>query len=674
MPRIRLNAEIELAANEGSIPVSNSAGELEFLGIGTNTQVLTSDGTTASWQTPSAGGGTTETASNGLNKVVDDIRLGGALIADTTVSGGSTSVSTGSELTLDTLKKFTANFENIAFNLDTSRFLHTTSTPHANNANITYGNQFVGYKAGQAFGASSIGYANTVFGRQAALILDGDNTNASSNAIFGYGALESTQYAQRNTVLGVAAMGSASAGTSGTPLTGNVAIGHHAYRQGSSSYNIAIGASALENQTTVLTDIIGIGQNALKVNAGSYNIGIGYQAGAATTTGGKNVYLGWGAGQLNTTPTENTHVGYNAGGAGIQTSGYNTLIGSTAGQVLTSGNSNTALGRASGKLLTTGSNNTFLGHNTGSNGTLDITTGSANIFIGYNAGGSAVSASNELNIGNCIFGQNLSTSGTVFTLPRLTLGKRSTTANSTLDMGACALPIILPKSASTPTIGLESAMTYYNTNTDGVDLYSGTSGFVPIVKIQPVTTTTSISGQSLNANIYKVILDASVNAVTQTIGSASATNKNNEFIFKIINSTTNLVTFNVPAGTYVNGVIRTTFTVNNGGLVRASSDGTTWYISLIHPCNTQTTVSYNGLNPTLGHESIAYFNAAATGTITLPTAANGRTITLVNDGALALTIGSTVKTGNATTTTTLALDQRMTISYDSATSQWRKIN
>lgn len=51
-------------------------------------KVLTSDATGgASWRTPSVGG-TTETASNGLTKTVNDIKLGGSLTAATTITNG----------------------------------------------------------------------------------------------------------------------------------------------------------------------------------------------------------------------------------------------------------------------------------------------------------------------------------------------------------------------------------------------------------------------------------------------------------------------------------------------------------------------------------------------------------------------------------------------------------
>jgi trimeric autotransporter adhesin len=100
----------------------------------------------------------------------------------------------------------------------------------------------------------------------------------------------------------------------------------------------------------------------------------------AITDGQSNLFLGNGAG-LNNTGEFNTGVGINA-----LTS-------------LTSGNGNLAFGFAAGNGLTTGSKNILLGDTAGAG----MTSGDNNIFIG-NVNGSSATASNELNIGDLLYG------------------------------------------------------------------------------------------------------------------------------------------------------------------------------------------------------------------------------------------------------------------------------
>ena len=58
---------------QGDLIVGGTSGAADRLGIGTNGQVLTSNGTTASWQTPSAG--TTYTAGTGIDVTNDEISI-----------------------------------------------------------------------------------------------------------------------------------------------------------------------------------------------------------------------------------------------------------------------------------------------------------------------------------------------------------------------------------------------------------------------------------------------------------------------------------------------------------------------------------------------------------------------------------------------------------------------
>lgn len=537
----------------------------------------------------SGGGGGSYSVANGLYNVGSLFKLGGVLTENTSIGSGNYTFSLNNKVYNNTSQRSNFFTDTISIILNGSRFLHTTSTPSALNGNVTYGNQFEGYQAGASFGVTSDGYANTVYGRRAAFTLNGTRFEASSNAIYGYSALENTQYAMRNAVFGVAAMGTAAVGTPGAPLTGNVAVGHHAYRNGGGSYNIAIGASAMENASSSVTDCIGIGQYSLRDNVASFNVGIGTNSLYSNTIGTKNTALGWGTGQSASPATagftQNTFIGYISGGGGAgntNAGGYNTCVGANSGSLLSSGNSNTFIGNNAGASNTSGGSNIFIGNNSGANGVINSATGSNNIAIGNAVSLSTSSASNELNIGNALFGQNFGGTSTVFRIPTLRFGARATSANSVLDMGLSGLPLILPKNPSRPTVGLETGMMYYNSTSDIVEVHHGAGLSVPLVKELPLESTTSATGFNFgtySTNQDKVVmeLDATSNAITQTIPSASSFYKNTRIIFLISNDGSNAVTFNVPVGTVYNSIVGTTsFTAVDK--VECYCNGSKWII------------------------------------------------------------------------------------------------
>lgn len=516
------------------------------------------------------GGGGSYTASNGIGISGSVIKLGGVLTQATSVGGGNYDFSFNNKVYNNTSQRINIYTDTISFTLNGSRFLHTTSN---GGGGWNYGNMWMGFGAGQTFGASSTGYANTGFGRYVMRYLDGTSATAASNAAFGNGSMESMTVGMLNTSVGVASMGLV------LNSTGIVAVGHHAGLKATGSNNsVFVGRSAGDSCTAI--EIVAVGHYALAKNSGLYNTSIGTYSGYESTIGTKNTHVGWSAGRNNTTPTENTLVGYLAGGVGVGTSGYNTCIGTESGRNITSGNTNTLIGRLTGYNINSGVGNVMIGNNAGANGIVNITTGSNNICIGNNTSISAVGASNELNIGNSIFGQNMTPSSTSFTTPRLSFGKRATTANSTLDMGLCSLPIILPKTGTKPSVGLETAMLYYNTNTNNIDYYDGNS-WSPIQKEQPTTTVTSAGGTSWGSDTTpQVILNATSNSITQTIPAHNADYKNWVVQFSIINAASNTVTFNIPSSAYLNGVSgSTSFNAANGNVVTVTNDGTQWIIT-----------------------------------------------------------------------------------------------
>lgn len=666
MSKIRINSELENSVTPGSIIVTDNSNEAIYVAPGSNGQVLTVVSGIPQYATPASGSGTLTGANNGLNVVSNVAKLGGTLLQDTVIDGSSNTFGL-TETAMSFLNRSSNSFTDTLFGFKYQHHYHLASAAAAAN---TFPNLFLGWKAGQSLALA--GYANTGIGTRSLRDLNGTELQSSSNTALGYETAMPMVFGLRNVILGTAAMSACATGSAGSPLTANIAIGHHSYRTGAGNYQIAIGASAMENSSgSTLTDNIGIGQYALRDNAANFNVGTGFQSLYSNTTGSKNTAYGWGTGQSATPATagftENTFIGYNSGGAGAantNSGGYNTCIGSGAGKNITSGNTNASLGREAMAGVTTGISNIAIGNNAMSTGNW-----TSSIVIGRN---SNVTGDNQLNIGGALYGTSIYS-----TFPRIGLG--------VLPLGG----ICFDASSQTNSIGLPKGTTVseplganvavgairYNTDMNLVTVYTSPGNIhTPISKSYNTQTTTSSSGSSLGTQTQTSILDASVNAITQVIPTVSSTHTNWRIDYDVINSSTNIVTFNFPANTYLNGIIATAYSASNGDRITAECDGTKWIITVVKPHIYQSNSNYNGLNPVLDGERIAFFDSPATGTITLPVAVDGRTLTLVNDSALALTLGTAVKTGNATTTTTLAIGERMTISYDATISQWRKIN
>ena len=188
----------------------------------------------------------------------------------------------------------------------------------------------------------------------------------------------------------------------------NMFIGHTGGSYGANdNNNLGIGYGTLDSLI-----------NSGAANTGDLNTAVGHDAMTANTTGDQNVAVGTAALSSNVAGRRNTAIGRNA----LQDSigDDNAALGrSTLGQV--TGDQNTGLGTyagrgvgassdvsnnvfigysAGGGALTGADNNTIIGHNAAAT----LTTGASNIIIGKDADVSAATASNELNIGNQIFG------------------------------------------------------------------------------------------------------------------------------------------------------------------------------------------------------------------------------------------------------------------------------
>jgi hypothetical protein len=315
----------------------------------------------------------------------------------------------------------------------------------------TTGNQntFMGRRAGMS---NTIGTQNTFIGSEAGT----SNTTGYHNVFIG----EETFNVSGNydtyvgTDSGLAATGStntfigSSAGATNT-ASADVIVGYDAGQKDTGGGNVFVGNSAGQfndigtgntflgyqsgqNATSSNNTLLGYRTGAL-ITTGANNTASGYNDLTNDTTGGNNTAGGYQSLDNNTTASQNT--AYGAFSLHNNTVGAtNTAIGYTSLITATSTNGTTAIGYMTGENMSgatgaVGNNNTFLGYKTGYDVTTGgnnlilgteqtiatgITTGSNNILIGntVNAGLSPT-GSNQLNIGNLIFGTSLGTGATV---------------------------------------------------------------------------------------------------------------------------------------------------------------------------------------------------------------------------------------------------------------------
>jgi hypothetical protein len=192
--------------------------------------------------------------------------------------------------------------------------------------------------------------------------------------------------------------------------------------------NFGLGAGALETLTTGNNNVA-VGQNTLNAfdnpaSPSNPNTAIGYAALFKDTTGVSNVAVGTDALFYNLSATSSTAIGYLAGSG--NSSGYSnqggTAVGYQAGTSFQTGSDyNTLLGYDSGYSLTTGNHNIFLGDNS-TQGNASETTGSSNIKIGDNITLPSGTASNQLDIGNLIYGTGLNGTGSTLSTGNVGIG------------------------------------------------------------------------------------------------------------------------------------------------------------------------------------------------------------------------------------------------------------
>jgi trimeric autotransporter adhesin len=224
-------------------------------------------------------------------------------------------------------------------------------------------------------------------------------------------------------VRGDTLMNSLTLGRGAGNLIDNTVFGFQALPLNTSWYqNTAIGYQSLfANTTWYLNTAIGYRSLSNSITADN-NVGLWGFTLLSNTTGQQNTAIGVWALSWNTVGFQNTVVWNRA--MGNNTSGnYNTALGVATLGNNTSGNYNTALGIWALSANTTGTGNIGIGHQAGSN----ITTWSYNIALWWGTTVPSSTASNQLNIGNSIYGSGVGT-GT----PNIGINTQSPTA--TLDI------------------------------------------------------------------------------------------------------------------------------------------------------------------------------------------------------------------------------------------------
>ncbi len=265
------------------------------------------------------------------------------------------------------------------------------------NSSITSGSENVAV-GNNVLGLTTTGNYNTGIGNQALY----SNGSGSLNTAIGYQSLFSNTTGGYNIGLGLYSLYANVSGSVNTAIGYNTMSSHV-----SGDHNIAMGYNTLSAET-----------------GGASNVVIGNFALRTTTTSNRNTVVGYGAMETLTPGTDIVAMGYQAGGGA-----GNRIIAIGRGAVsgATIGDNNIGVGY--GTLTSaSGANNLALGYQAGNNSI----TGSANIIIGYDVDAPVAGSSNQLTIGNLIFGTSVNGTGTSVSTGSIGIGITS----ASIDTGA----------------------------------------------------------------------------------------------------------------------------------------------------------------------------------------------------------------------------------------------
>ncbi|OXA98871.1 hypothetical protein B0A75_13130 [Flavobacterium oncorhynchi] len=283
-------------------------------------------------------------ANNGLTVLDGNVQLGGSLIKPTTITADNTNT-----LAISGLQTVAAPTADNLVTADSNGILHQRTVVDA-----------VGSIGWLISGNTGTNPASPTFNFL--------GTKDDQPLMFRIANVASGTIAKSNTALGYQAL------STGTVGIENTAIGVNALALGGGfSDNTAVGFSALSklNSTIGNTAVGGLALGNFTGPGSGWNTSVGYLALLGNLTGGYN--NAFGANALNkTTGSNNLGLGYNA--LAVNTSGsYNVAIGTNAGLTSTTGNGN-------------------------------ILIGGGGAVAALNTNTSAPGVSNEMNIGNTLFG------------------------------------------------------------------------------------------------------------------------------------------------------------------------------------------------------------------------------------------------------------------------------
>lgn len=354
-------------------------------------------------------------------------------------------------------------------------------------------NNALGYQALQGSStAFHTGTDNNAFGRQTLY----NNQSGNNNNAFGYRSLYSNESGSSNNALGVNALYSNISGSNNNAL-GNEALSWNStgsdnnalgvntlYYNTTGSYNNAFGPDALRGSSTANqtgTDNNAFGYGTLFSNTdGSFNNSLGRQSLLYNSSGSNNNAFGQSSLRYNATGNHNNALGSealngsstasntgsnnnafgryslfgNATGDSNNAIGYQTLFGNSSGSY------NNIIGYRAGYDNTTGNDNITIGRwaTTG----VGITSGSDNILLGRGVrAGLNQAGSNQLNIGNLIFGTNLGVDGGMST-GNIGIGSSSPMARLSVHGtagGAATMPLFAVGSSTASGLGTTTLFT-----------------------------------------------------------------------------------------------------------------------------------------------------------------------------------------------------------------------
>ena len=264
---------------------------------------------------------------------------------------------------------------------------------------------------------------------------------------------------------------------------GNIVANYDAYIN---TVRVGLGNNSIASNTA-------IGYEALLITSvsSSANVALGYQSQKTTTDGTQNTSVGSQSLLVNTTGAANTSIGalslvtnvigsFNTS-VGVQSlnkivGNGNTGVGaSSLRQLSTSSENNTAVGYFAGGRTsdtTSNSNNVFIGAYTAEN---IASNASNNILIGYDIDLQTAGGSNQLSIGNLIFGTGLTATGTTVSTGSVGIGIAVPNTSAILDLTSVLKGFLPPRmttgqrdSISSPIAGL----IIYNVTTNKINVYT----------------------------------------------------------------------------------------------------------------------------------------------------------------------------------------------------------